>query len=97
MLYIDMENLWDKLYPFLEYILYRNIEDFLIDSREKGREDETEGEKYQCERNINLLPLACTLTGDWTRNPGMCSDWELNQQPLGLQDDAQPTEPHQTG
>ena len=36
-------------------------------------------------------------TGDLTCNPGMCSDWELNQQPLGLQASTQSTEPHQPG
>ena len=30
-------------------------------------------------------------------NPGMCLDWELNQQPFALWDDTQPTEPHQSG
>ena len=30
-------------------------------------------------------------------NPGMCPDWELNQQPCGSQDSTQSTEPHQPG
>ena len=30
-------------------------------------------------------------------NPGMCPDWELNQQPFGSQDGTQSTEPHQPG
>ena len=30
--------------------------------RERGREREREGEKYRCERNIDLLPLVCS---DW--------------------------------
>ena len=36
-------------------------------------------------------------TGDPTCNPGMCPDWELNQQPLGSQAGIQSTEPHQPG
>ena len=35
--------------------------------------------------------------GDLACNPGMCPDQELNRRPLGLWDDAQPTEPHQSG
>ena len=29
--------------------------------------------------------------------PGMCLDWELNQQPFGSQAGTQSTEPHQPG
>ena len=36
-------------------------------------------------------------TGDLVHNPGMCPDWESNQQPFGLQAGAQSTEPHQPG
>ena len=32
---------------------------------------------------------------DLVLNPGMCPDWELNQQPFGLQAGTQSTEPHQ--
>ena len=35
-----------------------------------------------------------TPAGDLTHKPGMCADQELNQPPLGSQDDAQPTEPY---
>ena len=38
--------------------------------------------------------------GDWedlTCNPGMCPDWESNQQPFGSQAHAQPSELHQPG
>ena len=38
-----------------------------------------------------------TPTGGLTHNPGMCPDWESNQQPFGLQSSAQSTEPHQPG
>ena len=63
-----------------------------IDSREKDRE-----------RNIDVReehwPVAsCTLPNwDQTQNPGMGPDWESNLWPVGLRDNAQPTEPHWPG
>ena len=33
--------------------------------------------------------------GDLALNPGMCPDWESNQQPFSSQASAQSTEPHQ--
>ena len=36
-------------------------------------------------------------TGDLAHNPGMCPDWELNQQPFGLQANDQSTEPYHPG
>ena len=36
-------------------------------------------------------------TGDLAHNPGMCPDWESNQQSLCLQASAQCTEPNQPG
>ena len=45
-----------------------------------------EGKEKERERNINvLLPLARPSTGDLAHNPGMCPDWELNQQPFDSQ------------
>ena len=55
---------------------------------DRGRE----GEKHQCVVASRTLP-----TGDLTRNSGMCPDWESNQEPFGLQANAQSTEPHQPG
>ena len=50
------------------------------------------------ERNIDQLPLTHPLQwGGQSHTPGMYLDWELNWQPFSLQDDAQPTEPHQSG
>ena len=57
-----------------------------------GKEREREGEKHQCVVTSHMPPardLACS--------PGMRPDWELNQQPFGLQAGAQGTEPHQPG
>ena len=46
------------------------------------------------ERNIDQLPPVYTLTRDWTRNPGMCLDQELNPQPFLVHGmTLQPTEP----
>ena len=64
--------------------------------RKGGRETST------WERNIDRLPPVHAPTrdwnpGDWAHNPGMCPDWELNPRLFGLQDNAQPTEPHQPG
>ena len=63
---------------------------FLYFQRE-GEGGRGEGEK-QCVVVSHILPsrdLAC--------NPGMCPDWEPNQQPPGSQAGTQFTEPHQPG
>ena len=41
--------------------------------------------------------LLSAPAGDLARNPGMCPDWELNQQCFDSQAGAQSTEPHQPG
>ena len=56
-----------------------------------------EGKEKDRERNIDWLPLLCPPTRDQTRNPSMCPDWELNLLPFALRDDAQITEPQQSG
>ena len=51
-------------------------------------------------RNINCLPLVSapfTRSRDRTCHPGTCLDPESHLRPVALQDDAQPTEPHQSG
>ena len=55
-----------------------------------------EGERNISVRNIDWLPLLRTPR-DQTRNLGTCPDQKLNQRPVALQDDAQPTEPHWSG
>ena len=60
--------------------------------------DRGEGREKDRERNINVwLPLAHPAPGNLARNPGMCPDWESNQQPFGLQAGAQSIKPHQQG
>ena len=58
--------------------------------RQRGREREREGEKHQCVVASYVLP-----SGDLACNPGMCPNWESNQQLCGLQAGAQSAEPHQ--
>ena len=41
--------------------------------------------------------LSVPPTGDLACTPGMCPDWESNQQPFGSQASAHSTEPHQAG
>ena len=56
--------------------------------RERGREGEREEEINQCVVASHAPPA-----GDLAHNPGMCPDWESNQQLSGLQASAQSTEP----
>ena len=65
---------------------------YLFIFTERGREGERKGGKHQCVAGSHAPP-----TGDLAHNSGMCPDWELNQQPLDLQDCTQSTEPHQPG
>ena len=55
---------------------------------QRGREGEREREKHQCMVASYTLP-----TGDLACNPGLCPDWEQNQQPVALQASTQSTEP----
>ena len=60
--------------------------------RQRGREREREGEKYQCVVACHRPP-----TGDLACNPWVCPDWESNRRPFGSQAGVQSTEPHQPG
>ena len=59
---------------------------------ERGEGREKEGEKHRY-----VVASRTPPTGDLVCNPGMCPDWESNQQPFGLQVISQSTEPHQPG
>ena len=59
---------------------------------ERGGEEEREGEKHP-----GVVASCMPPAGDLAHNPGMCPDWEWNQQPFGLQAGTQSTEPHQPG
>ena len=60
--------------------------------RQRGREGEREGEKHQC-----VVASCAPPTGDLACNPGMCPDWESNQQCFGAQAGTQSPEPYQPG
>ena len=68
------------------------FKDFVYIFRERERTGEREGEKHQC-----VVASLEPPTRDLTCNPGMCPDWESNQQPFGLQAGTQSTELHQPG
>ena len=57
-----------------------------------GREGDREGEKHQYVVASHTPP-----TGHLACHPGMCPDWELNQQPFDSQAGTQSIEPHQLG
>ena len=67
-----------------------NITLFIYLFLERGRKGERGGETHQC-----VVVSCAPPTGDLACNPGMCSDWELNQQFFGSQASTQSTEPHQ--
>ena len=71
------------------------FEKTLFTFSERGREGEREEEKHQWAREASIGCLSHALTKSC--NPGMCPDWESNQQPFTLRDDAPTTEPHQLG
>ena len=50
-----------------------------------------------CNRKIDWLPLTHPQLGDLAHNPGMCPDWESNQQPFSSQAGTQSIKPHQPG
>ena len=66
--------------------------DFIYLLLERG-----EGREKARERNMGQLSVTWALTREWTCKPGVCPDRESNLRPFGLQDDAQPTEPHWSG
>ena len=83
-----------KMYIFKDLFI-------LFLEREEGREKETQrnidvGEIHQ---SVASSSVASPMppTGDLAHNPGMCPDWELNQQPCSFQASTQSTEPHQPG
>ena len=73
------------------YFIYLLIKDFIYLFLERGGQEERERE------------IACVVAshappaGDLALNPGMCPDWESNQQPFGSQASTQSTESHQPG
>ena len=67
---------------FITFFFLSSSEDtFFIAFREK-------------ERDIDLLPLMYTWTGDGNCNPGLCPDQELNPWPFSCRMMLYPTDPH---
>ena len=66
------------------YAVFNFFKDFIYFLREKG------GRKRG--RETSACGFAHPPTGDLACNPGMCPDWELNQQPFGSQAGAQSIE-----
>ena len=61
-------------------------------------EEEREGEKHWHKRETSVGCLSHTPgLGTNPHNPGMLPDWELNEWPFALQNNAQPTELHWSG
>ena len=91
LIYLKIVNFWKFSLPCLckkwfpqNYFFYLFLD--------RGREGEREGEKHQCIVASHVPP-----TGDLAHNPGMCPDWESNQQPFGSQGATHSTGPHQPG
>ena len=70
-------------------------EDMLINFREKARKGERGWDNHQCERNINRLPLACSLTG--IQNLSMCPGGNRTHNLSVYGTMLQPTEPQWPG
>ena len=49
-------------------------------------------EKHQCERETLIGCLSMCPYQGHTHNTDMCPEWESDQPPFALQDDAQPTD-----
>ena len=84
---------------FKAFLKERSIHSFIHSFIERGEGQEKEEEKYRCMRETLLGCLSCAPTGDPAHSPGMYPDWEFRIRPatFGLWDNAQPTEPQQSG
>ena len=74
------------------------IHSFIHSFLETGEGREKEKERNSDVRKKHGLAASHMLPNQGMNpNPGLGPDWELNRQTLVLQDDTQPTEPHQSG
>ena len=75
-------------------VKHRNVlfKDFIYLYLERGEGSEKDREKHQY-----AVASRAPHTGELTRDPGMCPDWEPNWRPFGSQAGTQSTEPHQPG
>ena len=81
----------------LHFVSFFFLRFYLFIFRERAREGEREGETHWCSRETSVCASHMPPTKDLARNPGTGPDWELNQQCFDLRNNAQPTEPHQSG
>ena len=65
---------------------------FIFGERGSGRE-----EKHQCVRESSMIASCTPPTRGLASNPGRCRNRESNWGHFGLHNDAQPTEPLQSG
>ena len=88
---LDNKNVksWMNLRNMVQYHENLFFKDFFLERGEGGR-------KRGRETSVGCLSPH-PQSEDLARNPGMFPDWERNRRPFGLQDDTQPTEPHQSG
>ena len=87
---INFGKIFQSFERVLEETFLKRFYLFILErkgGRKRGRE------KSMC----GCLSHAPYWGPDLDCNPGMCPDWELNQQPFGSQAGAQSTEPHQPG
>ena len=100
--YIDVERIgsllclafqsMNSLHFSIYFYLFLKKRFYLFIFQRGGREGEREGEKHQC-----VVASYTPPPEDLAHNPGMCPDWESNQQTFGSQAYAQSTELHQPG
>ena len=92
---------FSDLQPFIPLLMNCTSsfgKDFIYLFSERG-----EGRGKERERNINvrekhqLAASHMTPSRDLAHNPGMCTDWESNQQLFGSQAGTQSIEPHLPG
>ena len=90
--YFPTSNIWG-----FQFVLFRF---HLFIFRERGREGERKEEKHWCKQKHQLVAShICPNKGQNPHlplKPGKCPDRELNQRSLTLQDNAQPTQTHQS-
>ena len=87
-LMLPMKN--ERFMTIISFI-YLKIYLFIYLFLERGKGGRKRG-KHQC-----MVASCATPAGDLVHNPGMCPDWESNQQPLGSHASTKSTEPHQPG
>ena len=62
---------YETLHQLISFFFFKIL--FIFIFRERGREGERKGEKYQC-----VLASHAPPTGDLAHSPGMWPDWESN-------------------